>query len=137
MSKTIDDLLSTASAGLLDAKFALGFAKRSGVPEAITHATGASKALGELCGGLVALGAQDQAARNESAVNPLAQLAQVERSRSEALRLLDALRHAHELAEQLHQVNPGSRWVEEIEETIAGLELEIFGPSAAVHGGRE
>lgn len=137
MSKTIDDLLTVASAGLTHAKFALGFAKRSGSAEGIEHAKGASAALSEICGGLASMGARSLDLQEDPGANPLAELARIEAAKPEALRLLESLRTAHQLAEQLHQVNPGSRWLEEIEELIAGIELEALGPSEAVTRSRE
>lgn len=80
--------------------------------------------------------------------NPLAELARVENSRPEALALLDALRHAHQLAEALDtkrgDVLPeaiggsaGLVWGDRLIQAISGLELEISGPGAEHHGGRE
>ena len=80
--------------------------------------------------------------------NPLAELARVESSRSEALALLDALRTAHQLAEVLDAkrgdvlampVNgsAGLVWGERLVQAVCGLELELYGPSDAVTKGRE
>ena len=82
------------------------------------------------------------------ASNPLAELARVENSRSEALALLDALRTAHQLAEALDAkrgdvldtpVNgsAGLVWGEDLIQLQSKLELEIFGPSDRVTGARE
>ena len=82
------------------------------------------------------------------ASNPLAELARVENSRSEALALLDALRHALTLAEALDakrgDVLPepvggyrGLVWGEDLVQLKSKLELELFGPSEMVTGSRE
>ncbi len=80
--------------------------------------------------------------------NPLAELARVENSRSEALALLDALRHALPLAEALDAKrgdvidepiggSAGLVWGDRLVQAVCGLELELFGPSEAVTKGRE
>ncbi len=83
-----------------------------------------------------------------AASNPLAELARVENSRSEALALLDALRHALPLAEALDAkrgdvldtpVNgsAGLVWGDRLLQAVCGLELELFGPGGVVTGARE
>jgi hypothetical protein len=80
--------------------------------------------------------------------NPLAELARVENSRAEALALLDALRHAHQLAEALDQKrgnvletpiggSAGLEWGDRLMQAVCGLELELFGPGDRVTGARE
>ena len=80
--------------------------------------------------------------------NPLAELARVERSRAEALALLDALRAALPRAEALEQArgdvldapiggSAGLVWGEDLVQLIARLELELYGPGSAVTGARE
>lgn len=80
--------------------------------------------------------------------NPLAELARVERSRSEALALLEALRATLPKAEALDQArgdvlnapvggSAGLVWGEDLVQMIARLELELFGPGSAVTGARE
>ena len=80
--------------------------------------------------------------------NPLAELARVENSRSEALALLDALKAAHQLAEALDAKrgdvldepiggSAGLVWGDRLVQAVCGLELELFGPSEAVTKGRE
>jgi hypothetical protein len=80
--------------------------------------------------------------------NPFAELARVENSRAEALALLDALRHAHQLAEALDAKrgdvldepiggSAGLVWGDRLIQAVCGLELELFGPSGSVTGGRE
>lgn len=83
-----------------------------------------------------------------SPLNPLAELVKQERSRSEALALLEALRAALPRAEDLDTVRGdvlaepvnglrGLVWGEELCQLIARLELELYGPSERVTGGRE
>ena len=83
-----------------------------------------------------------------AASNPLAELARVENSRSEALALLDALRHALQLAEALDVKRGdvldepvggyrGLVWGDRVLQAVCGLELELYGPSEAVTGARE
>lgn len=69
--------------------------------------------------------------------NPLAELAAVERSRPEALALLDALKTARARAEALDEAHGGSDWEDDLGELIARVELSIFGPSDRVTGRRE
>lgn len=80
--------------------------------------------------------------------NPLAELRKLDASRSEALTLLEALRATLPAAEALDAARGnaldapvlGSRglvWGEDLVQMIARLELELFGPSAAVTGSRE
>jgi len=80
--------------------------------------------------------------------NPLAELVKQERSRAEALALLEALRAALPRAEDLDTVRGdvlpepvnglrGLVWGEELCQMIARLELELYGPSERVTGGRE
>ena len=102
-----------------------------------------------VCCGLEALGAQDKGdLAPVPASNPLAELARVENSRSEALALLDALRHALTLAEALDVKRGdvldepvggyrGLVWGERVLQALCGLELELYGPSEAVTKGRE
>ena len=82
------------------------------------------------------------------ASNPLAELSRVENSRSEALALLDALRHALALAEALDAKRGdvldepvggyrGLVWGDRLIQAVCGLELELYGPSEAVTKGRE
>ncbi|WP_395089407.1 hypothetical protein [Armatimonas sp.] len=80
--------------------------------------------------------------------NPLAELSRVESSRSEALALLDALRHALTLAEALDAKrgdvldvpvggSAGLVWGDRVLQAVCGLELELYGPGEAVTGARE
>lgn len=105
-----------------------------------------SAVLGMLDAGVTPPGVTTGTAR--LAPNPLAELSRVERSRTEALALLQALRAALPAAEALDaargDVLPapvlGSRglvWGEDLVQMIARLELELHGPSAAVTGARE
>lgn len=81
-------------------------------------------------------------------VNPLAELSRLERSRTEALALLEALRAALPAAEALDEARGdvlpapvlGSRglvWSEDLVQMVARLELELFGPAGSVTGSRE
>jgi hypothetical protein len=81
-------------------------------------------------------------------VNPLTELRRVENSRTEALALLDALRHAHALAEALDAKrgdvldtpvgsSAGLVWGDRLIQAVCGLELELYGPSVAITKGRE
>jgi hypothetical protein len=83
-----------------------------------------------------------------AASNPLAELARMENSRSEALALLDALRTAHALAEALDAKrgnvldepiggSAGMVWGEDLVQLKSKLELELFGPGQSVTGARE
>ena len=112
-------------------------------------ATLAGKQAGDCLALLRALGATTPTQRAmRSASNPLAELARVESSRTEALALLDALRHAHQLAEALDAKrgdvldepiggSAGLVWGDRLVQAVCGLELELFGPSEAVTKGRE
>jgi hypothetical protein len=87
-------------------------------------------------------------ARPRPEPNPLAELVKQERSRPEALALLEALRAALPRAEDLDTVRGdvlaepvnglrGLVWGEELCQMIATLEIELYGPSERVTGGRE
>lgn len=80
--------------------------------------------------------------------NPLAEMARAERSRPEALALLDALRTAFASAEALDLArgrsleapiagSAGCDLAEDLAQLIARLELELYGPAQSVTGGRE
>ena len=145
----LDELLTTASAGLNSAKFSEGLHRRAGNTRGTALAGEASEAMRLVCCGLEALGAQDKGdLAPVPASNPLAELARVENSRSEALALLDALRHALTLAEALDVKRGdvldepvggyrGLVWGERVLQALCGLELELYGPSGAVTGARE
>ena len=117
-----------------------------GAKEAATLAGKESAAALALLRGLGATTPTQRAMR--AASNPLAELARVENSRSEALALLDALRHALQLAEAL-DVKRGDAldepvggyrglvWGDRVLQAVCGLELELYGPSEAVTKGRE
>ena len=147
--EALDELLTTASAGLDSAKFSEGLHRRAKNAKGQELAAEASEALRLVCCGLEALGATTPTQRAmRAASNPLAALARVENSRSEALALLDALRHALPLAEALDAkrgdvldmpVNgsAGLVWGDRLVQAVCGLELELFGPAQTVTGGRE
>ena len=145
----LDELLTVASAGLMAAQASEAFHARTGGATAQEQGKRASEALVKVCRGLEALGAQDRAPLVKPApVNPLAELSRVESSRSEAHALLDALRHALQLAEALDAKrgdvldipvggSAGLVWGDRLVQAVCGLELELFGPSEAVTKGRE
>lgn len=147
-AKALDELLTTASAGLDAAKFSEGLHRRAKNAKGQELAAEASEALRRVCCGLEALGAQDKGHQPAKENNPLAELARVESSRSEALALLDALRAALPLAEALDAKRGdvldvavggyrGLEWGDRLMQAVCGLELELFGPSGAVTGERE
>lgn len=145
----LDELLTVASAGLMSAQASEAFHARTGGATAQEQGKRASEALLKVCSGLEGLGAQDRAPLvKPTPTNPLAELARVESSRSEALALLDALRHALSLAEALDAKrgdvlaapvggSAGLVWGDRLVQAVCGLELELFGPSKAVTKGRE
>ncbi len=144
----LDELLRIASDGLTDAKFSEGFHARTGIQRAMEHGGRASDALPLLCGRRQALGAQSAPSVAPAPVNPLAELRKLDASRAEALALLDALRHAHQLAEALDAKrgdvletpiggSAGLEWGDRLTQAVHGLELELYGPGAPVTGGRE
>lgn len=67
----------------------------------------------------------------------LAELSRLERSRPQALALLDALRHCQRLAEDLDEAHGRSDWEDDLTQLIARAELAYHGPSERVTGGRE
>lgn len=138
-SESLDELLRLASNGLTDAKFSEGFHARTGNQRAMEHGGRASEALAALCRRLQALGAQSAPLNPPTPVNPLAELARVESSRTEAIALLDVLGHAHQLADALDQKrgDTGGDWEERIADLQSALRLELFGPAQSVTGGRE
>ena len=109
----------------------------------------AGKKAGECLALLRGLGADTPTQRGmRAASNPLAELARVENSRTEALALLDALRAALPLAEALDAKrgdvidepiggSAGLVWGDRLVQAVCGLELELFGPGEAVTGARE
>lgn len=146
--EALDELLTTASAGLTAAKFSEGLHRRSGNAKGTALAGEASEALRLVCCGLEALGATDKGDAPVKPSNPLAELAKVENSRSEALALLDALRHAHQLAEALDAKrgdvletpvggSAGLVWGDRLIQAVCGLELELYGPGESITGARE
>lgn len=117
--------------------------------QAAQEAQGATVAAREALDSLQEAGAQlPSRGASRPAPSPLAELARVERSRGEALALLDALRGALPAAEALDGVRGdvlntpvnglrGTVWGEDLSQMIARLEIELYGPSERVTGGRE
>lgn len=141
--EVLDELLTLASAGHFAAGASETLHARGGSQTAQEQSHAATQALLKLCQRLQALGAREEpptdSRRHPAPVsNPLAELARVEGSRPEALALLDALRHAHQLAEALDaKRGDGDAWGERIYQAVCGLELELYGPGGAVTGARE
>jgi hypothetical protein len=135
----LDELLTVASAGHFAAGASEALHARSGSQTAQEQSRKATNALLTVCQRLEALGAQDRAPLVKPApVNPLAELARVENSRSEALALLDSLATARLRAEILDDKRgTGEDWAELLSELESKLKLELFGPSGAVTGARE
>jgi hypothetical protein len=147
-AETLDELLTTASVGFSSAKFSEGLHHRAKNVRGQELAAEASEALRRVCRGLEALGAQELDQVVPLDTNPLADLAKIENSRTEALALLDALRHAHALAEALDAKrgdvldtpvggSAGMVWGDRLIQAVCGLELELYGPSEIVTGGLE
>ncbi len=145
--EVLDELLTTASAGLNSAKFSEAIHRRAGSTKGEELASEASEALRRVCDGLEALGAKDKG-DTPAPVNPLTELSRVENSRREALTLLDGLKALLPIAENLdvkrgdvltEPVNGyrGTEWNDRLVQMCSELELELFGPSEAVTKGRE
>lgn len=135
----LDDLLTLASSGHTSAMVALAFLERSGEPTGIEKGKSTKAALLSLCERLEKLGAVDRAPLvPPPPTDPLAELARAERSRSEALALLDVLGTARAHARALDEKRgTGEDWEDLIETLQARLRLEVYGPSDRVTGGRE
>jgi cob(I)alamin adenosyltransferase len=99
-------------------------------------------------GDLMALGAELPKRADARGLDALTELRKLDASRTEALALLDALRHAHALAEALDARrgdvldapvggSAGLVWGDRLIQAVCGLELELFGPASTVTGGRE
>lgn len=145
--EALDELLTIATAGIPPAKFSQAMHRRAGNARGEEFAGEAAEALRLVCVGLDRLGAKDKGRKSEP-VNPLAELARVENSRSEAQALLDSLRGCLQLAEDLDiargdvlndPVNGfrGTEWNDRLVQLCAELSLELHGPSKAVTGARE
>lgn len=147
--EALDELATLAGAGLVASRFAGALVGSSAGSAAQEQGAKATDALLKISKKLEALGGRDLAPIVKPApVNPLAELALVESSRAEALALLEALRVALPLAEALDQKRgdvlavpvagySGTEWGERVLQAVSGLELELFGPGAEHHGGRE
>lgn len=135
----LDELMTEASAGFVAAKFSAGFARRTRQSIAIEQAEKAEGALLKICKELEALGGVDRAPLVPvAAPDPLAELAAIERSRPEALALLDALQAARERAGALDIARGSSDdWEDLLAELEAKLSLDLFGPGDLVTGARE
>lgn len=148
-AEALDDILTLASSAHFAASAAGALAEGGQSALAAEHAGKATAALVKLCTRLEALGAKDQAPLvKPPQENPLAELMKLERSRGEALALLEALRAALPLAEALDAkrgdvlTEPvagyrGTEWGERVLQAVCGLELELVGPGVEHHGGRE
>lgn len=134
----LDELLTLAGAGLTASRFASALVE--GVASATAQEQGkkTTEALLKICQRLEALGAQDlDPVVKPAPVNPLVELARMEGSRTEAIRLLEVLRVANTLAADLDKArgDAGGDWEERLLNLRCALELDLFGPS--VPGGRE
>ncbi|WP_309709880.1 hypothetical protein [Armatimonas sp.] len=146
---TLDELLTTASAGHVAAKFSEGLHRRSGNTKGTELAGEASEALRIVCCGLEVLGATDKSQTAVAKpVNPLAEFSRVEASRSQAMALREALEGCLQPAEDLdiargnvlaESVNGwrGTEWNDRLVQMISEIELELYGPASTVTGGRE